>query len=52
MISFNDIASIVRQTMAGHQVSSDPLLDDIIGADGWARKRAKQIVDKFRNSGI
>ena len=52
MISFNDIASIVTQTMAGHQVSSDPSLDDIIAADGWARKRATKLVDEFRNSGI
>ncbi|MGD8523851.1 MAG: 1-deoxy-D-xylulose-5-phosphate reductoisomerase [Desulfobacterales bacterium] len=49
MISFVDIASVVRQTMAGHRVSSDPILDDIIAADRWARKWATKLVDEFRN---
>ena len=48
-ISFIDISSIVRQTMAGHRVSSDPTLDDIIAADGWARKCAEQLVQELRN---
>jgi 1-deoxy-D-xylulose-5-phosphate reductoisomerase len=49
MISFVDITSIVRQTMAAHRVCSDPILDDIIAADRWARKRAKQLVGEFSN---
>jgi 1-deoxy-D-xylulose-5-phosphate reductoisomerase len=52
MISFVDITSVVRQTMAGHRVRSEPNLDDIIAADRWARERAKQLVDEFRNLGI
>lgn len=50
MISFVDITSVVRQTMTGHRVSSDPTLDDIIAADRWARRRARQLVEELRNS--
>jgi 1-deoxy-D-xylulose-5-phosphate reductoisomerase len=52
MISFIDITSVVKQTMAGHHVSSDPILEDIIAADSWARERAKQLVEELGNSGI
>jgi 1-deoxy-D-xylulose-5-phosphate reductoisomerase len=48
MISFTDITSVVRETMADHRVSSDPTLDEIRAADGWARKRAKRHVEEFR----
>jgi len=43
-ISFNDIARIVGLTMDAHTVAANPALSDIIDADGYARKKATDLI--------
>jgi 1-deoxy-D-xylulose-5-phosphate reductoisomerase len=47
-LSFVDIAKIISQIMAKHNVVADPNLPDILEADGWARKQAAELVDEIR----
>ena len=42
-IGFTDIERIVQQTLKQHQVGLNPLLDDILNADRWARQTAKEL---------
>jgi 1-deoxy-D-xylulose-5-phosphate reductoisomerase len=39
-IRFNDIAVIIRKTIDGHAMKRVSALEDILAADGWARKAA------------
>jgi 1-deoxy-D-xylulose-5-phosphate reductoisomerase len=41
-ISFEGISDLVRKTMDAHQVISHPNLEQILGADAWARTFASQ----------
>ena len=43
-IGFTDIAKVIRKTMDAHQANTSPVLEDILLADGWARKHAAQQV--------
>jgi len=44
-IGFTDIASIVEQTLAGHNPVTQPVLEDVITADSWAREKAEQLIN-------
>jgi 1-deoxy-D-xylulose-5-phosphate reductoisomerase len=46
-IGFTAIAPIIRRTMAAHTMVADPALEDIIGADRWARETAVGHVSEF-----
>jgi 1-deoxy-D-xylulose-5-phosphate reductoisomerase len=48
-LSFVDIAKIISQTMAKHNIVADPNLPDILDADQWARAQAKELIEEFRN---
>lgn len=41
-IRYLDIPEIIREVMSEHSLATDPSLDDISAADGWARERALQ----------
>jgi 1-deoxy-D-xylulose-5-phosphate reductoisomerase len=43
-IRFTAIAPIISRTMASHTTVADPALEDIIGADRWARETAVELV--------
>jgi 1-deoxy-D-xylulose-5-phosphate reductoisomerase len=43
-ISFTKIPEIIRKTMEQHSVVTDPTLSDILEADRWARKQARDLV--------
>ena len=44
-ISFERIPKVIAKTMDRHSVVDRPPLSDIIEADRWARKQAKEIID-------
>jgi 1-deoxy-D-xylulose-5-phosphate reductoisomerase len=46
-ISFIAIAEIIGETMARHQIIPHPDLPDIIAADRWARREARQRAQAF-----
>ena len=48
-IGFVDIPVVVEQTMDQHAVVPDPALDDILGADRWARVCAEGLTKKLSN---
>jgi 1-deoxy-D-xylulose-5-phosphate reductoisomerase len=48
-LSFVDIAKIISQTMAKHNIVADPNLPDILDADQWARAQAKELIEEFGN---
>jgi 1-deoxy-D-xylulose-5-phosphate reductoisomerase len=43
-IRFTAIAPLISRTMAAHATVADPALEDIIGADRWARETAAELV--------
>jgi len=43
-IGFLDIPKIIERVMSIHDVKSSPSLDDILIADNWAKKTAKDII--------
>jgi 1-deoxy-D-xylulose-5-phosphate reductoisomerase len=45
-ISFNDIPRIIEQSMKNHKTLNYPDINDILEADDWARKTAKEWYDK------
>jgi 1-deoxy-D-xylulose-5-phosphate reductoisomerase len=47
-ISFVQIAVIIEKTMTQHAIVSTPDLNDIICADGWARKQAQTQIRRLR----
>ncbi len=49
-IGFTAIAFIIDRTMAAHTAVADPALEDIIGADRWARETAVALVPRCTNS--
>jgi 1-deoxy-D-xylulose-5-phosphate reductoisomerase len=44
-LSFETIPKVVEQTMGRHSVVDRPALSEIIEADRWARRQAKEIID-------
>lgn len=46
-ISFVKIPEIIRKTMEQHTVVTDPTLSDILEADRWARKQARDLVNSI-----
>ncbi|MEW6671458.1 MAG: 1-deoxy-D-xylulose-5-phosphate reductoisomerase [Thermodesulfobacteriota bacterium] len=47
-ISFVEIASVIERAMSRHAVVSTPTLDDVIGADQWARRQAETSIRRLR----
>ena len=47
-IGFNDIPFVIRRTLDGHAVRSAAALDDVLGADRWAREKAMKFVRELR----
>lgn len=47
-IGFMDIAGIISATMLAHQVQSADNLAGILGADSWARQRARELVANIK----
>ncbi len=43
-IGFLDITSICHQVMENHEVKTDPDLEEILEADGWARNEARRLI--------
>ena len=44
-IKFTDIAKLVEQTLDKHQAISNPVLEEIMDADNWAREKVLQLVN-------
>jgi len=42
-IKFTDIAKLVEQVLAQHQVVAQPTLDEIVAADAWAREKVLRL---------
>jgi len=49
-IGFLDIATTVEEVLGRHESVTDPCLDDIMGADTWARAQARQYIRYLRRS--
>ena len=49
LIAFVEIPQVVERAMDQHAVVSDPELDDILGADQWARDCAEKITLKLND---
>ena len=43
-IKFTDIARLVEQTLTEHEAVANPVLEEIIAADAWARDKAFKLV--------
>jgi len=46
-VSFVKIPEVIRETMERHNVVPDPVLDDILEADRWAREQARNLIDRI-----
>lgn len=46
-ISFLDIERVIASVMEQHDVLAHPNLDDILGADAWARRTAEEVAQKL-----
>jgi len=46
-IRFTDIARVIRETVDKLNIVSQPTLDDILAADGWARETATQMAESI-----
>ncbi|MBI5376345.1 MAG: 1-deoxy-D-xylulose-5-phosphate reductoisomerase [Candidatus Schekmanbacteria bacterium] len=46
-ISFTSIADITSKTMDAHTVKKVKTIDDVLNADKWGRKKAKELIDKI-----
>ena len=46
-ISFTSIAEITEKTMDAHTVKKVKTIDDVLNADKWGRKKAKELIDKI-----
>lgn len=46
-ISFTSIAEITEKTMDAHTVKKVKTIDDVLNADAWGRKKAKELIDKI-----
>jgi 1-deoxy-D-xylulose-5-phosphate reductoisomerase len=51
-LRFVDIAGTIGTTMQSHTCVADPDLSDIMEADRWARAKATELIEGFRDSGI
>ena len=47
-IGFNDIPFVIRRTLDGHAVRPAAALDDVLGADRWAREKAMKFVRELK----
>ena len=47
-LSFIRIPQIIEKTMEHHVVVTDPTLSDILEADQWARKQAKNLINALK----
>jgi 1-deoxy-D-xylulose-5-phosphate reductoisomerase len=47
-ICFNDLPKVIEKTLNRHSVKQDPSLEDILLADGEARREAADILKKLR----
>lgn len=47
-IGFTDIPNCLEEVMTRHDVTSQPMLDDILAADQWARSAAHQLIQTRR----
>ena len=47
-IGFMDIPNYLEQVMTRHDVTFQPMLDDILAADRWARSAAQQLIQTKR----
>lgn len=47
-ISFIKIPEVIEKTMEHHAVVTDPTLSDILEADRWARKQAKDLIKALK----
>ncbi len=47
-IGFTDIPNYLEEVMTRHDVTSQPMLDDILAADQWARSAAHQLIQTRR----
>src|SRR3989304_649382 len=43
-IKFADIARLIEQTLAEHEAVANPVLEEIIAAEAWARDKACKLV--------
>lgn len=50
-IPFLEIASVIRATLAGHEVKNLEHIDEVLRADLWARKQARQVAVKIAGGG-
>ena len=44
-IGFDRISRLIEETMHRHRIVSEPALEEILSADRWARRTARQIVE-------
>jgi len=44
-INFLQISKIVESVLAEHSAESNPLLQDVLNADAWARRRGQEAID-------
>jgi 1-deoxy-D-xylulose-5-phosphate reductoisomerase len=47
-IGFNDIPFVIRRTLDSHAVRAAGVLDDVLGADRWAREKAAKFARELR----
>ena len=47
-IGFMDIPNYLEEVMTRHDVTFQPMLDDILAADQWARSAAQQLIQTKR----
>jgi len=45
-VKITDIARLIEQTLAEHEATSRPTLDDILAADIWARDKVWQLISR------
>jgi len=50
-IAFTQIPEAIDHTMGKHDVLTTPEIDDILVADQWARKTARDWIDRYREKG-
>ena len=44
-IKFTDIAGLVEQTLAEHEPTANPTLEEIVAADAWAREKVLKLIN-------
>ncbi len=51
-IAFFEISRIVERTIRQHRLEPSPTLDDLLGADRWARQTARALMGETCRSGV